>query len=218
MNMMNSLIDYNKTYKNKEMCDILGIKYDSHNPKRSLEEIERSYELKKISSQKYKFVKELSEDDKIKKTKSYRNKTMERFNINPIYKNKSGIYKIQLENTIYIGQTNNFIERYYQHNSKLNRMNKSTKTLLDNGALMEVIEFEDDLEKRLLKESKYAIEYKLMGFNVINNFNKIVKENYSKNNKEKFVIIKLKLKDLDFALKLLCDNNIFVERKTKKNE
>ena len=216
MNMMNSLIDYNKTYKNKEMCDILEIKYDSHNPKRSLEEIERSYELKKISSQKYKFVKELSEDDKIKKTKSYRNKTMERFNINPINKNKSGIYKIQLENTIYIGQTNNFIERYYQHNSKLNRMNKSTKTLLDNGALMEVIEFEDDLEKRLLKESKYAIEYKLMGFNVINNFNRIVKENYSKNNKEKFVIIKLKLKDLDFALKLLCDNNIFVERKTKK--
>ena len=214
--MMNSLIDYNKTYKNKEMCDILEIKYDSHNPKRSLEEIERSYELKKISSQKYKFVKELSEDDKIKKTKSYRNKTMERFNINPINKNKSGIYKIQLENTIYIGQTNNFIERYYQHNSKLNRMNKSTKTLLDNGALMEVIEFEDDLEKRLLKESKYAIEYKLMGFNVINNFNRIVKENYSKNNKEKFVIIKLKLKDLDFALKLLCDNNIFVERKTKK--
>lgn len=68
--MKNNLIDYDKTYKNKEMCDILGIKYNAHNPKRSLEEIERIYELKKVSSQKYKFIKELSEDDKVLRWKS----------------------------------------------------------------------------------------------------------------------------------------------------
>ena len=160
---------------------------------------------------------EIYSEDKIKpRVKSYHDDTVTKFKINPLDKNKAGVYKIQLNNIIYIGQTNNFIERYYQHNSKLNKMNKSTKPLLELGATMDILEFEDDLEKRLLKESKYAIEYKLNGFNVINDFNRIVTENYSKINKEKFITIKLRLKDLDFALKLLRDNNIFAERTTKK--
>lgn len=159
---------------------------------------------------------EIYDDDKIKpRTKSYHDDTATKFNINPLDKNKAGIYKIQLNNTVYIGQTNNFIERYYQHNSKLNKMNKSTKPLLELGAVMEVLEFEDDLENRLLKESKYAIEYKLNGFNVINDFNRIVKENYRKQRREKFITIKIKFNDLDCVINLLKNNNIFVERVTK---
>ena len=160
---------------------------------------------------------EIYSEDKIKpKVKSYHDDTVAKFKINPLDKNKAGIYKIQLNDTIYIGQTNNFIERFYQHNAKLNRMNKSTKPLLEQGATMEILEFEEDLENRLLKESKYVIEYKLNGFNVINDFNRIVKENYSKENKIKFTTIKVKSDRLEDALKLLSDNNISVERTNKK--
>ena len=159
---------------------------------------------------------EIYSENRIKpRIKSYHDDTATKFNINPLDKNRAGIYKIQLNNTIYIGQTNNFIERYYQHNSKLNKMNKSTKPLLELGATMDILEFEDDLEKRLLKESKYAIEYKLNGFNVINDFNRIVKENYRKQRREKFITIKIKFKDLDYVINLLNNNNIFVERVVK---
>ena len=62
---------------------------------------------------------------------------------------------------------------------------------------------------------KYAIEYKLNGFNVINDFNRIVKENYRKQRREKFITIKIKFKDLDYVINLLNNNNIFVERVVK---
>jgi hypothetical protein len=160
---------------------------------------------------------EIYSEDKIKpKVKSYHDDTTTKFNINPLDKNKSGIYKIQLNDTIYIGQTNNFIKRYYQHNAKLNRMNKVTKPLLEQGGVMEVIEFEDDLENRLLKESKYTIEYKLSGFNVLNDLTRIVKKDYSKENKKRLITIKVRLEDANNALKLLNDNDIFAERTSKK--
>ena len=62
---------------------------------------------------------------------------------------------------------------------------------------------------------KTAIEYKLNGFNVINDFNRIVKENYRKQRREKFITIKIKFNDLDCVINLLKNNNIFVERVTK---
>ena len=157
-----------------------------------------------------------NQDEMKIKIKSYHNDTSVKFKINPLDKNKSGIYKIQLDNTIYIGQTNNFIERFYQHNAKINRMNRVTKPLLDGGATMEIIELEEDLEKRLLKESKYTIEYKLNGFNVLNDFTRIVKENYSKENRKRLVTIKVRLEDVNNVLRLLKENNIFAERITKK--
>lgn len=159
---------------------------------------------------------EIYSEDRIKpRIKSYHDDTATKFNINPLDKNRAGIYKIQLNNTIYIGQTNNFIERFYQHNAKINKMNKSTKPLLEQGAIMEVLEFEEDLENRLLKESKYTIEHKLNGFNVINDLSRIVKEDYSKENRKRLVTIKVRLENVNNVLKLLKDNNIFAERVTK---
>lgn len=164
---------------------------------------------------KVKIIKIYNEDEIKPKIKSYHNDTVNKFKISPEDKYKSGIYKIQLDNDVYIGQTNNFIKRFYQHNAKLSNMNRTTKPLLDNGATMEILEFEGDLEKRLLKESKYTIEYKLEGFNVLNDFTRIVKEDYSKKGREKFITIKIKFKELDYVINLLNNNNIFVEKVTK---
>ena len=67
-----------------------------------------------------------------------------------------------------------------------------------------------------MKESKYTIEYKLSGFNVLNDLTRIVKEDYSKENRKRLITIKVRLEDSNSALKLLNDNNIFAERTSKK--
>lgn len=220
VNQMNNPYQYLEKYSEQEIpyqefCELTKVE--------PLLKMQKTRQMKEFSrymnliwrNNKVKII-EIYSENKIKpKIKSYHDDTATKFKINPSDKNKAGIYKIQLNNTVYIGQTNNFIERYYQHNSKLNRMNKSTKPLLELGATMEILEFEDDLEKRLLKESKYAIEYKLNGFNVINDFNRIVKENYRKQRREKFITIKIKFKELDYVINLLNNNNIFVEKVTK---
>lgn len=48
---------------------MLGFRYDKYHSKRSLEEIERNFEIEKISDRKYRLVKELSEDEKIERWK-----------------------------------------------------------------------------------------------------------------------------------------------------
>ena len=50
---------------------------------------------------------------------------------------------------------------------------------------------------------------------VLNDFTRIVKEDYSKKGREKFITIKIKFKELDYVINLLNNNNIFVERVTK---
>ena len=220
MKYMNNPYEYLEDYTCKEIpyqefCELTKVE--------QLLKMQKTRQMKEFShymnlvwkNNKVKIIEIYSENRIKPRIKSYHDDTATKFNINPLDKNRAGIYKIQLNNTGYVGQTNNFIERYYQHNSKLNKMNKSTKPLLELGATMDILEFEDDLEKRLLKESKYAIEYKLDGFNVINDFNRIVKENYRKQRREKFITIKIKFKDLDYVINLLNNNNIFVERVVK---
>lgn len=70
MNVMsNNKYDYNKICTVKELCQMLGFRYDKYHSKRSLEEIERHFEIEKISDRKYRLVKELSEDEKIERWK-----------------------------------------------------------------------------------------------------------------------------------------------------
>ena len=64
---MDNKYDYNKICTVKELCQMLGFKYDKYHSKRSLEEIERHFELEKISDRKYRLVKELSKDEKIER-------------------------------------------------------------------------------------------------------------------------------------------------------
>lgn len=217
---MNNPYQYLEEYVGKEtpyqdFCEITNIE--------PLLKMQKTRQIKEFGNymdiscknNKVKIIKIYNEDEIKPKIKSYHNDTVNKFKISPEDKYKSGIYKIQLDNDVYIGQTNNFIKRFYQHNAKLSNMNRTTKPLLDNGATMEILEFEDDLEKRLLKESKYTIEYKLKGFNVLNDFTRIVKEDYSRKGREKFITIKIKFKELDYVINLLNNNNIFVEKVTK---
>lgn len=67
--IVNDKYDYNKLCTIKELCQMLGFKYDKYHSIRSLEEIQRYYEIEKVSERKYRLVKELTEDEKIDRWK-----------------------------------------------------------------------------------------------------------------------------------------------------
>lgn len=52
--------DKNRTYKIKEMCEMVGVDYNKNHPKDSLKKIKYQYEIQQISKQKFKVIRELS--------------------------------------------------------------------------------------------------------------------------------------------------------------
>lgn len=183
--------------KLKELCEELGYKYDKKNPKRSLEEIKKDYKIGKSNNKKYDYyiINELTNSEKKLNHTNFR-KYSYMFNSPYEYIDKGGVYKIQLNNDIYIGQTNNFYNRLSQH--KTNSFNLKTKILLDNGGCMEVIELSDSKLERLEKETYWTNYYKKLGFNILNDETVL----YHNKNK-KFKNIKIESKNYNIAIKLL---------------
>lgn len=127
------------------------------------------------------------------------------FKISEDYSYDEGVYKIQLNNDIYIGQTNKFIRRYQQHKlGASGDIQTNAHNLIKDGATFEMLEIERDVTQRLIKEAKYVEKYIHDGYNVLNS-TKVLFNN--KNNNESFDITFNK-SDLDKITKLLSDNNI----------
>lgn len=135
------------------------------------------------------------------------------FNVNIENKHKSGIYKIQLNNIIYIGQTVDFKNRYTQHYTNPNGFCKNTQKLLKQGAIFSIIEIIEDKEKRLKKELEYIEKYSndenYICINEKNNYNKLNKK--KKARKQKYKKIKIKEEDYDKIIDFLNKENIFYE-------
>lgn len=114
-----------------------------------------------------------------------------------------GIYKIQLDNDVYIGQTNKFVRRYQQHKIgvKGDIQTKAHK-LIELGATFEMLEIERDEKQRLIKEAQYVDEYIKNGYNVLNSTKVLF------NNKDSIDGITFNKSDLDKITKLLSENNI----------
>lgn len=153
--------------KLRQLCDILGIKYNEKNPKLSLNKIKKDYLVEQNGNKKdYFIIRQLTDEEKILNTKlvPYKNQ----FHVISDIKNKSGVYKIELkeEKKIYIGQTNNFYNRFCRH------CNPSTyslaKDIIKQGAIFSVIELEDDRRERFIKESYWSEYYKNKGYELLN--------------------------------------------------
>ena len=153
--------------KLKQLCDNLGIKYNEKNPKLSLNKIKKDYLVEQNGNKKdYFIIRQLTDEEKILNTKlvPYKNQ----FHVISDIKNKSGVYKIELkeEKKIYIGQTNNFYNRFCRH------CNPSTyslaKDIIKQGAIFSVIELEDDRRERFIKESYWSEYYKNKGYELLN--------------------------------------------------
>ena len=153
--------------KLRQLCDNLGIKYNEKNPKLSLNKIKKDYLVEQNGNKKdYSIIRPLTDEEKILNTKlvPYKNQ----FHVISDIKNKSGVYKIELkeEKKIYIGQTNNFYNRFCRH------CNPSTYSLardiIKQGAIFSVIELEDDRRERFIKESYWSEYYKNKGYELLN--------------------------------------------------
>ena len=153
--------------KLRQLCDGLGIKYNEKNPKLSLNKIKKDYLVEQNGNKKdYFIIRQLTDEEKILNTKlvPYKNQ----FHVISDIKNKSGVYKIELkeEKKIYIGQTNNFYNRFCRH------CNPSTyslaKDIIKQGAIFSVIELEDDRRERFIKESYWSEYYKNKGYELLN--------------------------------------------------
>ena len=153
--------------KLRQLCDNLGIKYNEKNPKLSLNKIKKNYLVEQNGNKKdYFIIRQLTDEEKILNTKlvPYKNQ----FHVISDIKNKSGVYKIELkeEKKIYIGQTNNFYNRFCRH------CNPSTYSLardiIKQGAIFSVIELEDDRRERFIKESYWSEYYKNKGYELLN--------------------------------------------------
>jgi predicted GIY-YIG superfamily endonuclease len=92
-------------------------------------------------------------------TLSKDNNRYDQFNISKENSHKGGVYKIQLDNKIYIGKTNNFQVRFRSHWDG-NGRTKLTQELLFNGGIFSIIETLDDEDERIQKESIYIDKYK----------------------------------------------------------
>lgn len=144
----------------------------------------------------------------------------------------SGIYKIQKDNIVYIGQTSDFKNRFDQHNSLTFGKELGTYKLLHEGGTFEVLEFEKDRNKRLSIELKYIKKYsnnknyiclnyigtqRQSEFQQITNKTRVrkkkskfikVKEPKVKKQRKKYYNLKFNISDKDKIIKLLEENNI----------
>ena len=137
-------------------------------------------------------------------------------NISKEDEHKSGVYKIQLDNDIYIGQTNDFKRRFYQHyygqNIRYKGFGADTEKLLRNGGSFEVLEFEDNAEQRLLKENYWVQYYSQNGYNILNTEKLLSNKNSrQKRNKPNTKCIKVLAKNYNEAIQLLKDKGLLYE-------
>lgn len=127
------------------------------------------------------------------------------FKISEEYAWDEGIYKIQLDKDIYIGQTNKFVRRYQQHKRGIKGdIQTNAHKLIANGATFEMIEIEKDEKQRLIKEAQYVNKYINDGYNVLNS----TKVLFNGGKLKEEISVSFNKSDLDKITKLLSDNNI----------
>ena len=207
------LVDNKAKLSYRELTNYLEIPYLGGNSKeKQLSELSRICNIKKDKT-KY----EITEIyDKIIDENRRKSHFSELTNISKEDEHKSGVYKIQLDNDIYIGQTNDFKRRFYQHyygqNIRYKGFGADTEKLLRNGGSFEVLEFEDNVEQRLLKENYWVQYYSQNGYNILNTEKLLSNKNSrQKRNKPNTKCIKVLAKNYNEAIQLLKDKGLLYE-------
>ena len=207
------LVDSQSELNYRELTNFLELPYLRGNSKdKQLSELSKIFKIEKNKT-KYKITEiydEIIDDNKRKSHFS------ELTNISKKDEHKAGIYKIQLDNDIYIGQTNDFKRRFYQHyygqNIRYKGFGADTEKLLRNGGSFEVLEFEDNVEQRLLKENYWVQYYSQNGYNILNTEKLLSNKNSrQKRNKSKTKCIKVLAKNYNEAIQLLKDKGLLYE-------
>lgn len=157
--------------KLKEICNRYGIRYDYDHPKRTRKQLEKYCDYTMVGRN-YTIIKEYNKLEVYNNTifNCGENSIRWKFSYIPtILRHCSGVYKISLGNTIYIGQTNDFERRMYQYRDKTDfTRNNGTYELVRQGAKFEIIELIDGEKERLKRELQYILLYIELGYTVLN--------------------------------------------------
>lgn len=223
----------------KELCKILGIKPETLKKivkKKTLEEkaIKCGYKIIKTEKIGRKVYYDLSEifdkDNPDEILKQYRNNVTKRrkyididnFDVPVFMEDMPGVYKIQLDNHVYIGSTKqDYCRRYLGHMNKKCAVSirsfiyngikiKNTHDMLMNGGVYSPIyamEEESEQEIRLMEE-KFIRDYKSLNYNVVNIGKVSIKGR--RNKPIKFKRIKIKEEDYEKVIDILKSNNITI--------
>lgn len=205
-------IPYGKLIKYKDVSDIFGLPYlKAQYIVNQINAIKRYYLIEKEGCF-YKFIRKYTEQE-IEENMPF--PLDKNFKIKRCDKHKSGIYIIQLNKNVYIGQTNDFLDRYNRHKNNYNKIESKTQELLKNGATFSLVCFEEDLNNRLKLEEYYINKYIEEGYNVLNILNR--KDNKYKKKTIKKSTIYIKESELNKTIKILNENGIeFSIRKRRK--
>ena len=134
------LVDNQSELNYRELTNFLELPYlRGYSKDKQLNELSKICKIEKNKT-KYKITEIY---DKIIDENRRKSHFSELTNISKENEHKAGIYKIQLDNDIYIGQTNDFKRRFYQHyygqNFRYKGFGADTEKLLRNGGSFEVL-------------------------------------------------------------------------------
>lgn len=126
-----------------------------------------------------------------------------------------GVYKIQLDNEVYVGSTTvGFRTRYRQHSNNENNMTPHTQDLLKRGASFEIlwIADENDSETTIRQmENDYIEQYRNNGYDMLNSHVPVIiseKRTVNSIKKIKYKQIKINENDYEMAIALLKENGL----------
>ena len=200
---INELIDKKIWINYKKLTEIFGLPYcDGGQKTNQIDTLGQQYVIERRKS-KFLVVRE-------KTPQEIEDELFERRDGFMIYEedqNRSGVYKIQYENKIYIGETINLRNRFRSHMCNYGNMCSKTQELLLLGGSFSVICFTDNLttEQRKAKELEYIKKYCEDGLLECININ-LVKRKYTK--KQTKTTIKVPAQQYDSAIEILKKGGI----------
>ena len=190
----------------KELCALLGeeFKQGGDSRKAQLKEFARYFDWEK-SGQKF-LITDIydtplpKEDGRL--DGHFRAGIINTYDVPKVLSNKTGVYKIQHNNMVYVGSTKvGFRVRYTQHCRGYSGM-EHTRNLLDNGGIYSIIWIanDNDTEQAIRKKEQYYLElYRSRGYIIVNKEDVI---------KSKIKNIRLREKDYRKAVQILSDQGI----------
>lgn len=212
---------YNQPLKYKEICKEMDDEvYSGHGSSRihQLKRWQKEYEIEKVKT--YYFIKRpLTDEEKYIKLNEGRRRKFKKY---PQFKvdfedvNKSGVYIIENDQKIYIGQTTDFYRRFYSHMKSKYSNNPylcDTQSILLNNGTFSIVQICDDKIRRCELEKEWIKYFRDNDKrNVINKSDGITAndEETIKNNKNKIIFKKIMIpkENYDEVTKILTEKGI----------
>ena len=154
-----------------------------------------------------------------RKYTTYKHPDLGKCNITVMQEKLKGVYKIQLNNQVYIGSTIvGFRIRYRQHCTNYKHLSTHTHDLLEKGASFDIVWIADENDSEAtVREMEYAYikYYANKGYNMLNSDIPVIKSEKravvskkEKSQKPTYKNIKINKEDYEKAIALLTENGL----------